>query len=157
MLINAENITSTNFDDQKIRYKMDFCRLHTVLLGLVLLFLIAAIFCHYTKHSAKCIGKLTIYNWRINNIGFKNILVHDNSWGTLMGPKSLCIRFDEIDGLIRVYDGRRYLVLFDPEKYDVIRIVYLTELKSVVTYAFLHNFFLFFYFFFSPQLCKRQS
>ena len=60
VLINAEKITSTNFDDQKIRYKMDFCILHTVLLGLVLLFLIAAIFCHYTKHSAKCIGKLTI-------------------------------------------------------------------------------------------------
>ena len=31
---------------------------------------------------------------------------------TLMGAKPLCIRFDKIDGFIRVYDGTRYLVLF---------------------------------------------
>ena len=28
--------------------------------------------------------------------------------------------FDKVDGFIRVADGTRYLVLFDPEKYNVI-------------------------------------
>ena len=39
---------------------------------------------------------------------------------TLIGAKLLRIRFDKIDGFIRVYDGTRYLVLRDLEKYDAI-------------------------------------
>ena len=44
-----------------------------------------------------------------------------------MDAKPLCIRFDKIDGFIRVYDRTRYLVLFGSEKYDSIynRIRYL--------------------------------
>ena len=36
------------------------------------------------------------------------------------------IRFDKIDGFIRIYDGTRYLKLFDTEKYEPIfdRIIY---------------------------------
>ena len=34
--------------------------------------------------------------------------------------KSLHIRFDELDGFIRVCDGTRYFVRFDPEKYAAI-------------------------------------
>ena len=34
--------------------------------------------------------------------------------------KTLRIRFDKIDGFIRVYDRTRYLVLFGSEKYDFI-------------------------------------
>ena len=34
--------------------------------------------------------------------------------------KPLGIRFDKIDGFIKVYDGTRYLVLFGSEKYDSI-------------------------------------
>ena len=30
-----------------------------------------------------------------------------------MGKNPLCIRFDEIDGFIKVYSGIRYLVLLD--------------------------------------------
>ena len=37
-----------------------------------------------------------------------------------MGAKPLRIRFDEIDGFIRVYNGTRYLVLFGAEEYDSI-------------------------------------
>ena len=33
-----------------------------------------------------------------------------------MGPEPLRIRFDKIDRFIRVYDERRYLVLFGSEK-----------------------------------------
>ena len=38
----------------------------------------------------------------------------------LISTNLLRIRFDKVDGLIRVYDEIRYLVLFDPEKYDAI-------------------------------------
>ena len=33
--------------------------------------------------------------------------------------QNLCI-LGSIDGFIRIFDGSRYLVLFGPEKYDVI-------------------------------------
>ena len=47
----------------------------------------------------------------------------------LIGAKPLHIRFDEVDGFIRVSDRTRYLVLFGPEKYDAIynRIRHLTS------------------------------
>ena len=38
----------------------------------------------------------------------------------LIGTKPLLIRFDKINGFIRVYGGTRYLVLFRHEKYYVI-------------------------------------
>ena len=43
------------------------------------------------------------------------------------------VRFDKIDGFIRIYDGTRYLVLFGSEKYDAIynSIRYLVSLKAV--------------------------
>ena len=64
-------------------------------------------------------------NFDFNNILldeklFKNILVHDISYKTLIGAKPLRIRFDKVDGFIRNYDGTRYLILFDPEKHDTI-------------------------------------
>ena len=42
----------------------------------------------------------------------------------------MSIRFDKIDGFNRIYDGTRYLVLFDSEKYDAIynKIRYLLSL-----------------------------
>ena len=58
----------------------------------------------------------------------------------MIGPTPLLIRFDKIDGFIRIYDGTRYLRLFDSEKCDVIssRIRYLINLKSSITYVFSH-------------------
>ena len=55
--------------------------------------------------------------------------------------KSRRIRFDKVDGFIRVYDGTRYLVLFAPEKYGTIynRIRYLISHKSGITYVTSHN------------------
>ena len=49
--------------------------------------------------------------------------------------------FEKVNGFIRDYDGTKYLVLFDSEKYDAIydRIRYLTDLKSNITYVFSHN------------------
>ena len=40
-----------------------------------------------------------------------------------MGTKPLRIRFDKIDGFIKIYNGTRYLrylILFGPEGYDAI-------------------------------------
>ena len=61
---------------------------------------------------------------------------------TLFDAKSLCIRFNTIDGLIRVYDGTICLVLFGSEKYDFIynRIRCFIGVKSCITYVISHNY-----------------
>ena len=61
---------------------------------------------------------------------------------TLFGSKALRIRFDEVDEFIRVYDGIRYLVLFCPEKYDVIYNTtrYLITQKVALNMFFSHNY-----------------
>ena len=70
----------------------------------------------------------TLIDWRY----CKSILIFTILHRTLIGLKPLGIRFDKIDGLIKVYDGTRYLVLFLPEKYDAIynRIRYLISRKK---------------------------
>ena len=70
---------------------------------------------------------------------YENILIYNISYKILIGSKLLCIRFDKVNGFIRVYDGTRYLVLFATEKYDAIynTIRYLINKKNV-----LHIFFL---------------
>ena len=54
----------------------------------------------------------------LNEKSYENILIYNISCKTLIGDKPLQIRFDEVDGFIRVYEGTRYLVLFGAEKYD---------------------------------------
>ena len=49
---NVTSAVSTNFY-KKVRYKMDFYILHTVLLVIILLFMIAIICYHYAKHRSK--------------------------------------------------------------------------------------------------------
>ena len=60
----------------------------------------------------------------------------------IFGSKPSRIRFDEVDGFIRIYDGIQYLMLLGPEKYDAIysRIRYLISQKSGITYIFSHNY-----------------
>ena len=60
---NMTNV-SINFDDKKVRYKTDTHILHTVLLVIMLLLIIAIICYHYTNHRSKQKGTdaLTIYN-----------------------------------------------------------------------------------------------
>ena len=48
------------------------------------------------------------------------ILVYNILCKSLIDSKPLRIRFDEIDEVIKVYDGKRYLVLFESKKYDSI-------------------------------------
>ena len=70
-----------------------------------------------------------------------HILVYNISYKNLIG-KPFTIRCDELDGFIRIYDGTRYLVLFESEKYDSIynRIRYLGSVKSGITYTISHNY-----------------
>ena len=60
---------------------------------------------------------------------YENILIYEISYERFIGG------FDKINDFTRVYDGIRYLRLFDPEKYDAIynRIKYLISRKSGVT------------------------
>ena len=69
-------------------------------------------------------------------------MICDISYKVLIDPKSLRIRFDKIDGSIRIDDGSSYLTLFGSEKYDAIydKIRYLISLKSGITYIFSHYF-----------------
>ena len=57
----------------------------------------------------------------------------------LIGWKPLRIRFDKIDGFIRIYTGTRNLTLFGSEKHGAIydKIRYLISLKGGTTYIFL--------------------
>ena len=50
----------------------------------------------------------------------RKVLIYNISHKNLVVAKTLRIRFDKIDGFIRVYDRTRYLVLFGSEKYDFI-------------------------------------
>ena len=62
-------------------------------------------------------------------------MTYDISYETLIRSKHLLIKFDEIDGFIRIYDETRYLVLFGPGIFDTIynRIKYLLCQKSGIT------------------------
>ena len=53
VLTNFTSTASKNSDDKKIRYKMDCYILHTFLLAIILLFIIAIICYHYAKHWSK--------------------------------------------------------------------------------------------------------
>ena len=57
-----------------------------------------------------------------------------------MRAKPQRIRFDKVDGFIRVYDGTKYLVFFRGEKYNFIynRIRYLIGVKSAITVVISH-------------------
>ena len=86
--------------------------------------------CYYFDDLIK-IEDFDVVNILIDERLHKRILVYDISYKTLFDSNSCGIRFDEIDGFIRVYDGMRYLVLFAPKIYDATynRIGYLSQKK----------------------------
>ena len=59
-------------------------------------------------------------NISLDEKSYVNISIYDISYKTLIGGKSLHIRFHKIDRFIIVYDETRYLVLFGPRKYDAV-------------------------------------
>ena len=75
--------------------------------------------CCYFNDIIK-IEDLDLDNILIDGKSTKKNLVYDNSPKTLIDCKPLRIRFDKIDGFIRVYNRTRYLVLLGSGKYDSI-------------------------------------
>ena len=78
----------------------------------------------------------------IDEKSYENILVYKISYKSLIDSRPFRIRFDELDGFIRVYDGTKCLVLFGSEKDDFLynRITYLIGIKSCITYVTSHNY-----------------
>ena len=97
--------------------------------------------CYYFDDIIK-FEDFNIDNILIDEKSKEEILVQDISYKTFMGAKHLYVRFNKIDGFIRVYDGTRYLVLFGAKKFDSIHksIRYLIGVKSGITYVFSHNY-----------------
>ena len=59
----------------------------------------------------------------------------------MVDAKPLRIRFNKIDGFIRVHDGTRYLILFGSEKISI-RIIYnrIRYLIGMITYVISNNY-----------------
>ena len=51
---------------------------------------------------------------------YKNILIYNVYFKTLIEPKPFQIRFFKKDGIIRIYDWTIYLSLFDSKVYEAI-------------------------------------
>ena len=59
-------------------------------------------------------------NILLDEKSYENILIFDISYKTFMGSKPLRIRFDEIYGFIKIYDGIRQFILFGTGWYDAV-------------------------------------
>ena len=96
--------------------------------------------CYYFNDIIK-LEDFDIHNILIDEKSHENILIYDISYNTLTGSKPLGIRFDKIDGFVRIYDGTTYLTFFGSEKYDAIynRIRNLVSLKSGATQICAHS------------------
>ena len=92
--------------------------------------------CYYFNDIIK-LENFNFDNILIDEKSHKNTLICNISRKPLIGAKPLRIRFDKIDGFIRIYDENRHLVLYGLEKYGVIykRIGYL-KVKIAVSYMF---------------------
>ena len=98
-------------------------------------------------------GIIKLEDFDLDNVlmdgkSYEDILIYDISYQTLNDSKPLqfCnwkpIRFEKIDGFMRIYDKTRHLTLFGSEEYEAIynRIRYLISQKSGITYIFSHYF-----------------
>ena len=74
--------------------------------------------CYYFDNIIK-IKDFDFDNTLLDKKSNENILIYDISYRTLIRAKSLCVRFDKADGVIKVYNGTRYLMLFGSEKYAI--------------------------------------
>ena len=96
--------------------------------------------CYYFDDIIK-VEDFNFENVLIDEKSYKKILVYSISFKKLI-TKPLHIRFDKIDRFIRVYDGTRYLVLFESEKFDSIynKIRYLISVESGITHIIFHKY-----------------
>ena len=121
MLVCTNNIKIENNELEKVGIKNPAC-------------------CHFDKIIK--IEDFDFDNILLEKKSCENILIYDVSHKALVSTKPLHIMFDKVDMFIRDYDGPKYLVLFNPEKYNSIydKIRYLMGLKSSITYFFSHNY-----------------
>ena len=68
--------------------------------------------CYYFDHIIK-LEVVDLDNVLIDEKSHENILIYDISFKALIVLKPLRIEFDKIDRFIKIYDGTRYLSLFD--------------------------------------------
>ena len=86
--------------------------------------------CYYFDDIIK-LEDFDLDNILIDEKSHENILIFDISYKTLIDPKPLHVRFFKVNGIIRIYNGTRYLTLFGSEKNEAIynRIRYLIGQK----------------------------
>ena len=86
------------------------------------------------------IEDFNLVNILIDEKSYKNILIYNISYKNLVATL-LRSRFNKINGFTRVYDGTRYLVLFQSEKYDSIynRITYNEQNHQKLKYCYLFD------------------
>ena len=68
--------------------------------------------CYYFDHIIK-LEVVDLDNILIDEKSHENTLIYDISFKALIVSKPLRIEFDKIDWFIKIYDGTRYLSLFD--------------------------------------------
>ena len=98
--------------------------------------------CYYLDDIMRVEG-IDFDNILLDEKSYENILTHDISYKTFMGAKTfILIRFDKVDGIIKIYNGTRYLELLGPRIYNAIydKINYLISEKIDAKYIINHNF-----------------
>ena len=59
-------------------------------------------------------------NVLIDEKSYENVLIYEISNKTLIFPKALRIRYDKVDGIIKIYDGTRYSTLFGTKNMTIL-------------------------------------
>ena len=97
--------------------------------------------CYYLDYTMRVID-INSREILLDEKQHENILVYDISYKTFIGSIPLRIRFDWIDGFIKIYDGIRDLVLFSNGWYDKVcdRNIYLISKKSGIADSINHKF-----------------
>ena len=95
--------------------------------------------CYYFDAKTKT-EDFNLDNILIKKIRYKNILVYNISYKTLIDAKPLRCGVDKINGFIRVYDGNKYLILCEKHDFIYNKIRYLIRVKSGITHVVSHNY-----------------
>ena len=95
--------------------------------------------CYYFDAKTKT-EDFNLDNILIKKKRYKNILVYNISYKTLIDAKPLRCGVDKINGFIRVYDGNKYLILCEKHDFIYNKIRYLIRVKSSITHVVSHNY-----------------
>ena len=95
--------------------------------------------CYYFDAKTKT-EDFNLDNILIKKKRYKNILVYNISYKTLIDAKPLRCGVDKINGFIRVYDGNKYLILCEKHGFIYNKIRYLIRVKSGITHVVSHNY-----------------